>query len=89
MKIELIVSGTCPFCLEAEKVWRAATADHGCEFSVVDISQPEGAVLMQRIKLQTVPAILIDGILRAVGVQTSGEALTLIEIAHQEARGRM
>jgi len=89
MKIELIVSGCCPFCLEAEKVWRAAAADHGCEFSVMDISRAEGAALAQRLKLQTVPALLIDGTLRAVGVQTPEEALTLLQPQRQEAHDRM
>lgn len=89
MKIELIVSGVCPFCLEAEKVWRAAAAGHGCEFYVVDVTQPEGAALAQRLKLQTVPALLIDGTLRAVGVQSPEEALTLLQPARQQAHDRM
>ena len=89
MKIELIVSGACPFCLEAEKVWRAAAADHGFEFAVLDIAQPEGAALVQRLKLQTVPALLIGGTLRAVGVQSPEEALTLLQPARQEAHDRM
>lgn len=89
MKIELIVSGACPFCLEAEKVWRKVAADRGCEFYVVDIAQPEGAALVQDLKLQTVPALLIDGTLRAVGVQSRGEALTLLQPPRQEAHDRM
>lgn len=89
MKIELIVSGVCPFCLEAEKVWREVAADRGFEFYVVDIAQPEGAALAQRLKLQTVPALLIDGTLRAVGVQSPEEALTLLQPARQEAHDRM
>lgn len=89
MKIELIVSGVCPFCQEAERVWRAAAASHGCEFAVVDLTQPEGAALALRLKLQTVPALLIDGTLRAVGVQSPEEALTLLQPARQEAHGRM
>lgn len=89
MKIELIVSGTCPFCLEAEKVWRVAAASLDYEFAVLDIAQPEGAALAQRLKLQTVPAILIDGTLRAVGVQSPEEALTLLQPARQEAHDRM
>jgi glutaredoxin len=89
MKIELIVSGVCPFCLEAEKVWRAAAADHGFEFAVLDIAQPEGAALAQRLKLQTVPALLIGGALRAVGVQSPEEALALLQPARQEAHDLM
>ena len=89
MKIELVVSGVCPFCLEAEKVWREVAADRGFEFYIVDIAQPEGAALAQRLKLQTVPAIVIDGTLRAVGVQSPEEALTLLQPARQEAHDRM
>lgn len=89
MKIELIVSGVCPFCLKAEKVWREAAAARGCEFYVVDLAQPEGAALAQEFKLKTVPAIVIDGVLRAVGVQSPEEALTLLQPARQEAHARM
>ncbi|MDP2155267.1 MAG: thioredoxin family protein [Sulfuricella sp.] len=89
MKIELIVSGVCPFCLEAEKVWRAAAADHGFEFSIVDITQPEGAAQTRHLKLQTVPAVVIDGVLRAVGVQSPEEALALLQPARQEAHDLM
>lgn len=89
MKIELIVSGVCPFCLEAEKVWRVAAADHGFEFAVLDIAQPEGAALAHRLKLQAVPALLIDGTLRAVGVQSPEDAITLLKTASQEAQGRI
>jgi hypothetical protein len=89
MKIELIVSGVCQFCLEAEKVWRTATADREFEFAVVDIGQPEGAALAQRLNLQTVPALMIDGTLRAVGVQSPEEALALIQPARQEVHAQM
>jgi hypothetical protein len=89
MKIELIVSGVCPFCLEAEKVWREVAANCGCEFYVVDIAEPEGAALAQRLNLKTVPALLIDGALRAVGVQSPEEALLLLQPPRQEAHDRM
>ena len=89
MKIELIVSGVCPSCQEAEKVWRAATADRGFEFAVVDIDQPESAALAQRLNLQAVPALMIDGTLRAVGVQSPEEALALIQSPRQEVHAQM
>lgn len=89
MKIELVVSGACPFCLEAEAVWRKTAAERGCEFAVLDIAQPAGAALALRLKLQTVPALLIDGTLRAVGVQSPEEARALLEPARQEAHELM
>lgn len=79
MKIELLVSGDCPFCRQAEKVWREAATAHQCEFAVRDIAQPEGAQIAQRLKLQTVPAIVIDSVLRAVGVQSPEQAAALLQ----------
>lgn len=79
MKIRLVVSGACPFCLEAEKVWRGVATEHGLEFAVLDIAQPEIAEQMKHLNLQTVPALLIDGVLRAVGVQSRAEALMLVQ----------
>lgn len=89
MKIRLVVSGTCPFCLEAEKVWREAAAGQGLEFAVIDIAQPEGEALARRLKLQTVPALVIDGVLRAVGVQSPEEARALLRPNRQEAHSLM
>lgn len=89
MKIELIVSGVCPFCQEAEKVWREVAAGHGHEFAVRDIGQPESAALAHRFKLQAVPALLIDGMLRAVGVQSPEEALALLNSAGHKTQGRV
>lgn len=78
MKIELVVSGDCDYCLEAQRVWREIAAERDMEFALLDISLPRHAELLQRLKLQTVPALLLDGVLRAVGVQSRVEALALI-----------
>lgn len=89
MKIELVVSGICPYCSAAEKVWREAAAERSLEFAVLDVTEPEGAALAQRLNLQTVPALLIDGILRAVGVQSLAEARSLLQPARREAHDLM
>ena len=89
MKIELVVSGACPYCSAAEKVWREAAAEGNLEFAILDVTVPEGAALAQRLNLQTVPALLIDGILRAVGVQSLEEARTLLQPVRLEAHDLM
>lgn len=78
MKIELVISGDCDYCLEAQRVWREIAAEQSLEFALLDISLPHHAEMLQRFELQTVPALLINGVLRAVGVQTRDEALALI-----------
>lgn len=79
MRIELVVTGDCAFCRAAEAVWREAAEHHQCEFAICDIAQPEGERIVQRLKLQTVPAVVIDGVLRAVGVQTPEQAQALLQ----------
>jgi len=78
MKIELVIAQGCPFCREAEKVWRKAVAERQAELRLLDVSLPDGQVLTQRLSLNTVPAVLIDGTLKGVGVQTLEEARRLL-----------
>jgi len=78
MKVELLIAEGCPFCREAEQVWRTAAAERQAEFSLLDVSHPDGQVLTQRLSLNTVPAVLIDGTLKGVGVQTLEEARRLL-----------
>lgn len=77
MKIELLISQGCPFCHEAEKVWRTAAAERQTELHLLDVSHPDGQ-LTQSLTLNTVPAVLIDGTLKGVGVQTIEDARQLL-----------
>ncbi|MCZ7565341.1 MAG: thioredoxin family protein [Burkholderiales bacterium] len=86
MKVELLVSEWCPTCPAAEQVWREVAAEREFEFAVVDAAQPEGRSLVARLHLRSVPSVVIDGVLRAVGVQTPEEARALV--AEAPARSR-
>lgn len=48
------------------------------DFSVVNLAQPEGRRLVDSLRLRTVPALVIDGRLMAIGVQTPFEARALV-----------
>ena len=81
MKVELLVSEWCPTCPRAEQVWRAVAAERDFEFAVVDLAQPEGRELAQRLRIRTIPALVIDGELKAVGVQSPSEAHSMAAAA--------
>jgi len=81
MKVELLVSEWCPTCPAAEKVWRDVLKEREFDFSVVDAAQPEGRELIARLRLRSVPSVVVDGVLQAVGVQTMEEARGLIASA--------
>ena len=86
MKVQLLVSEWCASCHQAEKVWRDVAEERAIEFAVVDMGQPEGRELVSRLRLKSVPSLLVDGELKAVGVQTREQALTLVATAPSKAR---
>lgn len=81
MKVELLVSEWCGSCREAERVWRQVATERDIDFAVVDMVQPEGRELVSRLRLKTVPALVIDGELRGAGVQPLGLARDWVSAA--------
>lgn len=81
MKVQLVVSGTCAPCDEAEKIWREIAAERDLEFTVVDLGRPEGRALGERLRLKTIPALVVDGKLVAIGVQSREEARAIAAAA--------
>jgi thioredoxin-like negative regulator of GroEL len=81
MKVQLLVSDACAPCDQAEKVWRGVAAEFELDFYVVNLDRPEGRQLMERLQLQTIPALVVDGVLVAIGVQSAEEARALVSRA--------
>ena len=81
MRVELLVSEWCPTCPQAERVWRQVAEERAIELAVLDMMQPEGRALAQRLRIRTIPAVVIDGTLQGVGVQSLSEAQRLVAAA--------
>lgn len=79
--VQLLVSEWCEPCRGAEEVWRLIAQRKDFAFEVLDVGQREGRAIIARIGLKTVPATVIDGVLRHVGVPTSKEALEFVATA--------
>lgn len=86
MKVQLLVSESCVPCDQAEKVWREVAAERELDFSVVDLAAPEGKALADRLRLRTIPALVVDGALVAIGVQSAEEARALVSRAPARKR---
>ena len=78
MKIQLLVSESCVPCDQAEMVWRNVARERDLDFSVVDLAEPEGQRLATLLQLKTIPALVVDGVLVAIGVQSPEEARALV-----------
>jgi glutaredoxin len=76
--VQLLVSEWCVPCRAAEEVWQQVADSREIRFDVLDMAQPEARAVAQRLALRTVPAVVIDGQLMAVGVQPLHKALELV-----------
>ncbi len=79
MKLQLLVSKWCPTCPAAEKVWSEAAAQKGLMLEVLDVGNADGRRIAVDLGIRTVPAMVIDGKLRALGICTTGHALALLQ----------
>lgn len=79
MKLQLLVSQWCPTCPAAEKVWSDAAARQGLALDVLDVGKPDGRRVASELGIRTVPAVVIDGKLRSLGVCTVSEALAKLQ----------
>ncbi len=81
MKVQLLVSEWCAPCRGAEEVWRQVAQKKAFAFEVLDVAQREGRAVVARLGVKTVPATVIDGVLRHVGIPSVQDALASIAAA--------
>ncbi|KPV39384.1 hypothetical protein AN478_11720 [Thiohalorhabdus denitrificans] len=81
MKVTLLVSEWCNVCPNAERVWRQVNDEKDFELEVLDVAQPEGRKVIAEKLIKTVPATLVDGELKKVGVPGAEEARELVRCA--------
>lgn len=87
VKVQLLVSEWCAPCRGAEEVWQQVARQKSIAFEVLDVGQREGRAVVARVGLKTVPATVVDGTLRHVGVPTLAEALALAAAAPDKTAG--
>jgi len=78
MKVQLLISDPSAPCKQAEKIWRGVAAERDLDFSLLDLAEPEGKALADRLQIKTIPALVVDGVLVAIGVQSPDEARALV-----------
>ncbi|MHB1565531.1 MAG: thioredoxin family protein [Acidiferrobacter sp.] len=81
MEVRLLVSKWCPVCPQAEAVWSEVAKHHPVDYRPLDIADPAGRTLVANLRIRTVPALVVDGQLVAVGLQSQADALKIIGAA--------
>ena len=87
IKVQLLVSEWCAPCRGAEEVWQQIAQKKAIAFEVLDVGQREGRAIVAHLGVKTVPATVIDGVLKHVGVPTSREAMEFVAAAPDKAVG--
>lgn len=81
MRVELLVTRDSSSCRKAESLWRSMCEKNNLTLRVLEDDSPEGREVLARLGLNALPAILLDGRLVAVGVQTPEQAAELLRSA--------
>lgn len=81
MHVQLLVASWCSSCQRAQHIWADVCARHGLSLEVLDLDTLAGETAASQHHLKIMPAVLIDGHPRAVGVQNQAEAEALLVAA--------
>ncbi|MDD3760386.1 MAG: thioredoxin family protein, partial [Acidithiobacillus sp.] len=67
-----------PTCPQAETIWKEAAEKRPLDLEILDVGEKDGREVVSRLRIKTVPAVVIDGVLKTVGVQPLSEVLKLL-----------
>lgn len=67
MKLQLLIAGQYPTCLETREVWQQVCLDKGLTLEIIELEQPEGQALIDRYGIKTFPVLIADDQIKAVG----------------------
>jgi hypothetical protein len=81
MRIELLVTRDSSSCRKAEILWHSICDKKNLTLRVLEDDTAKGRRVLERLELHALPAVLLDGRLVAVGVQTENQALELLRAA--------
>ncbi len=67
MNIQLIIKGHTKTSLATERIWRMACKEMGLPLQVANSETEEGQTLVEILALRTLPALVVDNRVIAVG----------------------
>jgi len=67
VNIQLIISGQAKQSQATERVWRTICEDMGLSLQIINSENEAGRSLVKKLNLRTLPALIVDGRVIAVG----------------------
>ena len=87
MYLQLIILESKLSSEGARNVWHDVCQARGLDLEVVDASKEEGVKLTKSLSLSTFPALIVDGLIKAIGIpdkQIAGKVLDDILSNHDK-----
>ncbi|MFP3874724.1 MAG: thioredoxin family protein [Thiohalophilus sp.] len=67
MRLQLLIAGQLPSCLETRDVWQSVCEQQGVELELIEVEDEQGQELINKLGIKSFPVLLADGKIRAVG----------------------
>lgn len=67
MKLQLLIAGQYPTCLEAKDIWQSVCDQNGLSLEIIELDNEQGQALIDNLKLKSFPVLIADSKVRAVG----------------------
>ncbi|MDZ7660860.1 thioredoxin family protein [Thiohalophilus sp.] len=79
MKLQLLIAGQLPSCLEARDVWQSVCEQQGLELELIEVEDEQGQELIDRLGIKSFPVLLANGKIRAVGRPDPQHAANILQ----------
>lgn len=79
MKLQLLIAGQLPSCLETRDIWQSVCRQQGVELEVIELEDVQGQKLIDTLGIKSFPVLLADGKVRVVGRPVPQRAARIIK----------
>lgn len=79
MKLQLLIAGQLPECIETREIWQQACQELGILLEIIEMEDDVGKQLIDRLSLKSFPVLIADGKIKAVGKPNPQDAVTILQ----------
>ncbi len=84
MKIQLIIMGRTEQSQATENIWQKICEEQGLSLAVADSETEEGQTLVEKLALRTLPALVVNDRVVAVGQPDKLSARRILQILREK-----
>jgi len=85
VKIQLIITGQTELSRVTKSIWQTICDEQGLPLEVADSETPQGQSLVEELALRTLPALVVDGKIVAVGQPDEISAKKILLLISEKA----